>query len=79
MQEAAVKLLFDQGNLKAVTVVNDPLGSGYLLQFSGKNGAMIMIEKQRGDQRVFKTLQGAISTAYEIGFRDIRVVLDSAP
>ncbi len=79
MQESAVKLLFNQGNLKSVTVVNDPMGSGYLLQFGVKNGSMIMIEKQRGDQRVFKTIQGAISTAYDIGFRDIRVVLSSAP
>ena len=79
MQESETKLLFDAGNLKSVTVVNAPMSKGYYLQFAAKNGSTIMIEKQRGDLRAFKTLQGAISTAYEIGFRDIRVTLTEAP
>lgn len=79
MQESEVKLLFAAGNFKAVTVVNAPMQSGYHLQFTGKSGELILIEKQRGDLRVFKTIQGAISTAYDIGFRDIRVILSEAP
>lgn len=79
MQESEVKLLFDAGNLKSVTVVNAPMAKGYHLLFTSKSGEQITIEKQRGDLRTFKTLQGAISTAYDIGFRDIRVALTEAP
>jgi len=79
MQESEIRMLFDAGNLKSVTVVNAPMAKGYLLQFAAKSGEQILIEKQRGDLRTFKTLQGAISTAYEIGFRDIKVTLTEAP
>ena len=58
MQESAVKLLFNQGNLKSVTVVNDPMGSGYLLQFGVNNGSMIMIEKQRVIREFLRPYKG---------------------
>ena len=79
MQELQVKTLFDAGSLKSAIVSDAVFSEGYILIFVGKNGDRHVIEKQRGGERIFKTLQGALSTAYGIGFRNIEVRLEKAP
>ena len=79
MQELQVKTLFDAGSLKSAIVSDAVFSEGYILIFVGKNGDRYVIEKQRGGERIFQTLQGALSTAYGIGFRNIEVRLEKAP
>jgi hypothetical protein len=79
MQELQVKTLFDAGSLKSAIVSDAVFSEGYILIFVGKNGDRHVIEKQRGGERIFKSLQGALSTAYGIGFRNIEVRLEKAP
>ena len=79
MQELLVKSLFEAGSLKAAIVSDAAFQEGYILIFVNKNGERYVIEKQRGGERIFKTLQGALSTAYGIGFRSIEVRLERAP
>ena len=79
MQELQVKTLFDAGSLKSAIVSDAVFSEGYILIFVGKNGDRHVIEKQRGGERIFRTLQGALSTAYGIGFRNIEVRLEKAP
>jgi hypothetical protein len=79
MQELQVKTLFDAGSLKSAIVSDAVFSEGYILIFVGKNGDRHVIEKQRGGERIFRTLQGALSTAYGIGFRSIEVRLEKAP
>ena len=79
MRELQVKTLFDAGSLKSAIVSDAVFSEGYILIFVGKNGDRHVIEKQRGGERIFKSLQGALSTAYGIGFRNIEVRLEKAP
>ena len=79
MEELQVKALFEAGSLKSATVADAAFQDGYILILVNKNGERYVIEKQRGGERIFKTLQGALSTAYGIGFRSIEVRLDKAP
>jgi hypothetical protein len=79
MQELQVKTLFDAGSFKAAIVSDAAFCDGYILIFVCKNGERHVIEKQRGGERIFKTLQGALSTAYGVGFRSIEVRLERAP
>lgn len=79
MQELQIQTLFDAGSLKEAVITDAAFERGYILIFVQKNGERYVIEKQRGGERVFKTLQGAISTAYAIGFRDMQIRLSSAP
>lgn len=79
MQELQIQTLFHAGSLKSAIVSNAALEKGYILIFVGRNGERHCIEKQRGGSRIFRTLQGAISTAYGIGFRTIEVTLTEAP
>ena len=79
MQELQVKTLFDAGSLKSAIVSDAVFSEGYILIFVGKNGERHVIEKQRGGERIFKSLQGALSTAYGIGFRSLEVRLEKAP
>ena len=80
MQEATAKLMFDAGTFSKAIVVPVPMmSSGYhlhLVKFS-KNSCTEIIEKQRGGYRIFKTIDAAVNTAREIGFKRIEVDLSS--
>jgi hypothetical protein len=80
MQEATAKLMFESGTFSKAIVVPVPMVSdGYhlhLVKFS-KNGGTEIIEKQRGGYRIFKTIDAAVNTAREIGFKRIEVDLSS--
>ena len=79
MQESQAKLLFDHGGLAKAVVVPAPMGHGWHLHVVkfGKNGDIEIIERQRGGWRVFKTVDAAVNTANEIGFRRVEVELSS--
>lgn len=80
MQEATAKLMFESGTFSKAIVVTVPMVSdGYhlhLVKFS-KNGGTEIIEKQRGGYRIFKTIDAAVNTAREVGFKRIEVDLSS--
>ena len=80
MQEATAKLMFDTGTFSKAIVVPVPMASdGYhlhLVKFS-RNSETEIIEKQRGGYRIFKTIDAAVNTAREIGFKRIEVDLSS--
>ena len=75
MEELQAKWVFDQGGFSRAVVVPTPMGAGYhlhLVKF-GKQGETVVIERQRGGWRVFKSIDAAINTAGGIGFRRIEV------
>ena len=80
MQEATAKLMFDNGTFSKAIVVPTPMASsGYhlhLVKFS-RNSETEIIEKQRGGYRIFKTIDAAVNTAREVGFKRIEVDLSS--
>ena len=72
--EKELKLLFDAGALTEAFVYREPLSKGWVIYFSGKKKEEgYILEKKRGGQRVFKTLDAAASMSSEIGFRSIKV------
>ncbi len=80
MQEARAILMFDTGTFPKAIVARVPMASdGYhlhLVKFS-RNSETEIIEKQRGGYRIFKTIDAAVNTAREIGFKRIEVDLSS--
>jgi hypothetical protein len=75
MEEQQAKWVFDQGGFSRAVVVPTPMGAGYhlhLVKF-GKQAETVVIERQRGGWRVFKSIDAAINTAVGIGFRRIEV------
>ena len=75
MEELQAKWIFDQGGFSRAVVVPTPMGAGYHLHLVtfGKQAETVVIERQRGGWRVFKTIDAAINTAGGIGFRRIEV------
>ncbi|WP_429076723.1 plasmid replication protein RepB [Aeromonas hydrophila] len=76
MQELQAKWIYDQGGFSKAMIAPTPMGQGYhlhLIKF-GKGGTEI-IERQRGGWRVFKTIDAAVNTARDIGFRRVEVDL----
>jgi hypothetical protein len=74
MHEKEIKLLFDAGVLKAVTILKQPLSSGWYLQFNQKGGDTFVMAAQRTPTRVFKTLDAAFRTVHDIGFEQATVI-----
>jgi len=73
MQEQAIKILFDSGDVKSVTIVRNVLGEGWCLQFGRKSIDPILLDSQRASPRIFKTLDSASVVAQRIGFREMKV------
>ena len=48
----------------------------HLVKFS-RNSETEIIEKQRGGYRIFKTIDAAVNTARDVGFKRIEVDLSS--
>ncbi len=70
MQIKDLKLLFDGGSLKSVTVIKAPMSIGYLLMCDRH-----ILQAQRGGDRIFKTIDSAVENAQKIGFKVISVKL----
>ena len=74
MEIKDLKVLFDNGALKAATITKEMMGSGYVVVFDAKNKSQqyyISGQRTKGEPRVFKTIDAAVKNAYDIGFRDI--------
>ena len=79
MEELQAKWVFDQGGFSKVLVVPTPMGAGYhlhLVKF-GRQSETVVLERQRGGWRVFKSIDAAVNTAHGIGFRRIEIDLSS--
>ncbi|MCP4588392.1 plasmid replication protein RepB [Pseudoalteromonas sp.] len=78
MEIKDLKMLFDNGALKAATVTEEMMGSGYVVVFNAKNKSHqyhISGQRTKGEPRVFKTIDAAVKNAYDIGFRTVTVSL----
>lgn len=78
MEELQAKWTFDQGGFSKAIIVPTVMGVGYnlhLVKF-GKSGT-VLLEKQRGGFRIFKSLDAAANTAHDIGFKRIEIDLSS--
>ena len=73
MQEQAIKMLFDSGDVKSVTIVRNVMGEGWCLQFGRKSSDPILLDSQRVSPRTFKTLDSACLVAQRIGVREMKV------
>ena len=79
MEELKAKWIFEQGGFSKAMIVPTPMGQGYhlhLVQF-GKQSETVVLERQRGGWRVFKSIDAAANSANNIGFRRIEVDLSS--
>lgn len=77
MQELKAKWVFEQGGFAKAMIACAPMGVGYhlhLVKF-GRNNETEIIERQRGGWRLFKTIDAAVQTASNIGFRRVEVDL----
>ena len=79
MEELKAKWTFDQGGFAKAMIVPTPMGAGYHLHLVkiGRLNETLVLERQRGGWRVFKTIDAAANTAKNIGFRRIEVDLSS--
>jgi hypothetical protein len=79
MEELQAKWTFDQGGFAKALIAPTPMGQGYhlhLVKF-GKQSETVVLERQRGGWRVFKSIDAAANTANGIGFRRIEIDLSS--
>ena len=79
MEELQAKTVFDMGGFARALIAPTPMGAGYhlhLIRF-GKSSESVVLERQRGGWRVFKTIDAAANTAHGIGFRRIEIDLSS--
>ncbi|MBY7814406.1 plasmid replication protein RepB [Vibrio fluvialis] len=70
MQIKDLRLLFDAGSLKKAQIVRAPMGTGYILLIDKH-----IVQAQRGGDRLFKSIDAAVESAHNIGFRKVEVVL----
>jgi len=71
-----LKVLFDNGGLKTVTVKRAPLMDGYILIAETVNKNVHVMTSQREESNIprsFKTIDAAAANARKIGFKKISV------
>ena len=75
MKELQAKWVFEQGGFSKALVACAPMGTGYHLHLVtfGRQSSTELIELQRGGTREFKTIDAAVQTAKNIGFRRVEV------
>jgi len=76
-QLAAVQDLFDAGAFSGCKIVSVPMGEGVHLFFGMKEmrGGQCGLSSKRDphNPKVFKSIDSAVSTAFKIGFEDVRI------
>lgn len=79
MEELQAKWVFDQGGFSKVMIVPAPMGDSYMLHLVkfGRQSETVVLERQRGGWRLFKSIDTAAKTAYAIGFKRIEIDLSS--
>lgn len=70
MQKSEAAVRFDSGGLKKAEIVKAPMSAGYVLLLDGT-----VMAAKREPERVFKTIDAAVKTAEDIGFKKIVVTL----
>jgi len=71
-----LKVLYDNGGLKTVTVKRAPLMNGYILIAETINKNVHVMTSQREEAntpRAFKTIDAAAANAQKIGFKKISI------
>ena len=71
-----MKVLFDNGGLKTVTIKRAPLMNGYILIVKTVNKNVHVMTSQREESntpRAFKTIDAAAANAQKIGFKKISI------
>lgn len=72
----ALKVLFDNGGLKSVTIKRAPLMDGYILIANTTNKNVHVMTSQREESntpRAFKSIDAAAANAQKIGFKKISI------
>lgn len=78
MELKELKVIFDNGGLKSVTIKRAPLMQGYILITVNANKEVHVMTSQREASnvpRAFKTIDAAVSNAQKIGFQKVTVDL----
>ena len=78
MELKELKVIFDNGGLKSVTIKRAPLMQGYILIAVNANKDVHVMTSQREESnvpRAFKTIDAAVSNAQKIGFQKVTVDL----
>lgn len=76
MELKELKVLFDNGGLKAVTIKRAPLMNGYILIVKTVNKNVHVMTSQREESNIprgFKTIDAAAANAQKIGFKKISI------
>ena len=76
MELNELKVLFDNGGLKTVTIKRAPLMNGYILIVKTVNKNVHVMTSQREESntpRAFKTINAAAANAQKIGFKKISI------
>ncbi|EDM65394.1 MAG: plasmid replication protein RepB [Moritella sp.] len=76
MELNELKVLFDNGGLKTVTIKRAPLMNGYILIVKTVNKNVHVMTSQREESntpRAFKTIDAAAANAQKIGFKKISI------
>lgn len=75
--QKVVQELFDAGAIQSARALKVPMQQdGYHLFFYNKKGDKVaVLEAQRGNYRVFKTLDAVASLVVKIGLRELSVAL----
>ena len=76
MELKELKVLFDNGGLKTVTIKRAPLMNGYILIVKTVNKNVHVMTSQREESntpRAFKTIDAAAANAQKIGFMKISI------
>ena len=76
MELKELKVIFDNGGLKTVTIKRAPLMNGYILIVKTVNKNVHVMTSQREESntpRAFKTIDAAAANAQKIGFKKISI------
>jgi len=74
-----LKILFDNGGLKTITIKRAPLMNGYILITETVNKNVHVMTSQREESntpRAFKTIDAAAANAKKVGFMKITIDLN---
>ena len=78
MELKELKVIFENGGLKSVTIKRAPLMQGFILFAVNANKEVHVMTSQREESnvpRAFKTIDAAVSNAQKIGFQKVTVDL----
>lgn len=70
-----IQALIETGVIQTAHAVPAPLQRGYTLLFSDKRTVIAELESQRGEQRVFKTLDAVAVLVRKLGLESLTVTI----